>query len=568
MAAELTAHQLIAQHRPTLDHALETIRTRAYWSPHPEHPKAYGENGSLGMAEGKAAFDALLGTRLDLGQPGTDDWVGGEVSPYGIDLGVTYPHADIDTLLPAMRAGQRAWRDAGAEMRAVVCLEILKRISDRTHEFAHAVMHTSGQAFMMAFQAGGPHAQDRGLEAVAYAYVEQVRTPDNAEWTKPQGKRDPLALTKQFTPVPRGIALVIGCNTFPTWNGYPGLFASLATGNAVLVKPHPRAVLPLALTVQVARQVLAEAGFDPNLVALAAERPEEGIAKTLAVRPEIRIIDYTGSTAFGDWLENNARQAQVYTEKSGVNTVIVESTDNYKGMLSNLAFSLSLYSGQMCTTPQNLLIPRDGVRTEEGHKSYDEVVSDLAKSVAGLLGDDARANALLGAIVNPDVKARLEAAAGLGEVALPSQEISNPEFPDAVVRTPLIVKLDGARKYWERADDEAAYMSECFGPVSFAVAVDSVADAVELLRRTVRDKGAMTVGAYTTDTEVEQAVQEACLEEAAQLSLNLTGGVYVNQTAAFSDFHGSGGNPAANSALCDGAFVANRFRVVEVRREA
>ncbi|MFF8533982.1 phenylacetic acid degradation protein PaaN [Streptomyces sp. NPDC015532] len=570
MAAELTAHQLISQHRPTLDQALEAIRTRAYWSPHPEHPKAYGEHGSLGMAEGKAAFDALLGTRLDLGQPGTDDWVGGEVSPYGIELGVTYPHADIDTLLPAMRAGQRAWRDAGAEIRAVVCLEILKRISDRTHEFAHAVMHTSGQAFMMAFQAGGPHAQDRGLEAVAYAYVEQVRTPDTAEWSKPQGKRDPLALTKQFTPVPRGIALMIGCNTFPTWNGYPGLFASLATGNAVLVKPHPRAVLPLALTVQVAREVLGQAGFDPNLVALAAERPGEGIAKTLATRPEIRIIDYTGSTGFGDWLEANARQAQVYTEKAGVNTVIVESAADYKGMLSNLAFSLSLYSGQMCTTPQNLLIPRDGISTDEGHKSYDEVVADLAKSVGGLLGDDARANALLGAIVNPDVKARLEAAAGLGEVALPSRQIDNPEFPGAVVRSPLIVKLDGARKYWENAgnDDEAAYLSECFGPVSFAVAVDSAAEAVELLRRTTRDKGAMTVGAYTTDEAFEREVQEACLEECAQLSLNLTGGVYVNQTAAFSDFHGSGGNAAANAALCDGAFVANRFRVIEVRREA
>ncbi|MEV2228223.1 phenylacetic acid degradation protein PaaN [Streptomyces phaeochromogenes] len=563
MAAELTAHQLIEQHRPTLDQALEAIRTRAYWSPHPEHPKAYGENGSLDAAAGKAAFDALLGSRLDLGQPGTDDWVGGETSPYGIELGVTYPHADVDTLLPAMRAGQRAWRDAGAEMRAVVCLEILKRISDRTHEFAHAVMHTSGQAFMMAFQAGGPHAQDRGLEAVAYAYVEQVRTPDNAEWTKPQGKRDPIALTKRFTPVPRGVALVIGCNTFPTWNGYPGLFASLATGNAVLVKPHPRAVLPLALTVQVAREVLAEAGFDPNLVALAAERAGEGIAKTLATRPEIRIIDYTGSTTFGDWLEANARQAQVYTEKAGVNTVLVESTDNYKGMLSNLAFSLSLYSGQMCTTPQNLLIPRDGIRTEEGPRSYDEVVADLAKSVGGLLGDDARANGLLGAIVNPDVKARLEAAAGLGEVALASREIANPEFPDAVVRTPVIVKLDGAKP-----DDQAAFMNECFGPVSFAVAVDSAADAVALLRRTISSKGAMTVGAYTTSEEVEEAVQEACLEECAQLSLNLTGGVYVNQTAAFSDFHGSGGNPAANAALCDGAFVANRFRVVEVRREA
>ncbi|MFF2850102.1 phenylacetic acid degradation protein PaaN [Streptomyces sp. NPDC058001] len=562
MVAELTAHQLVEKHRPVLDQALEAIRTRAYWSPHPEHPKAYGEHGSLSAAEGKSAFDALLGTRLDLAQPGTDDWVGGETSPYGIELGVTYPHPDLDVLLPAMRAGTRAWRDAGAETRAVVCLEILARISARTHEFAHAVMHTSGQAFMMAFQAGGPHAQDRGLEAVAYAYAEQVRTPDTAEWTKPQGKRDPLALTKRFTPVGRGVALVIGCNTFPTWNGYPGLFASLATGNAVLVKPHPRAVLPLALTVQVAREVLADAGFDPNLVALAAERPGEGIAKTLALRPEIKIIDYTGSTAFGDWLETHARQAQVYTEKAGVNTVVVDSTDDYTGMLSNLAFSLSLYSGQMCTTPQNLLIPRDGITTDAGPKSYEEVVADLSASVAGLLGDDARAGGLLGALVNPDVRARLEAAPGLGEVALASREISNPEFPDAVVRTPVIVKLDGAKP-----DAEAVYLEECFGPVSFAVAVDSAADALELLRRTVRDKGVMTVGAYTTSDEFAEAVEEVCLEECAQLSLNLTGGVYVNQTAAFSDFHGSGGNPAANAALCDGAFVANRFRVVEVRRE-
>jgi phenylacetic acid degradation protein paaN len=232
-------------------------------------------------------------------------------------------------------------------------------------------------------------------------------------------------------------------------------------------------------------------------------------------------------------------------------------------MLSNLAFSLSLYSGQMCTTPQNLLIARGGIETDAGPKSYDEVVSDLAAAVGGLLGDDARANALLGAIVNPQVKERIEAASGIGEVALESREVTNPEFPKATVRTPVIVKLDSAEP-----DAGAAYLSECFGPVSFAVAVDSTADAVRLLRRTVRDKGAMTVGGYSTSAQVEQLIEDACLEECAQLSMNLTGGVYVNQTAAFSDFHGSGGNPAANAALCDGAFVANRFRVVEVRRQA
>ncbi|MDK1473227.1 phenylacetic acid degradation protein PaaN [Streptomyces sp. 549] len=563
MAAAPTAQHLIEKHRPTLDQALETIHSRAYWSPYAEHPKAYGEDGSLSAADGQAAFDALRDRRFELDQPGTDDWTGGEVSPYGPALGITYPHPDVDVLLPAMRAAIPAWRDAGPEARAAVCTEILARINAMTHKFAQAVMHTSGQAYMMAMQAGGPHAQDRGLEAVVHAWAEQTRVPRSAHWSKPQGKRDPVDLDKQFTAVPRGVALVIGCNTFPTWNGYPGLFASLATGNPVVVKPHPRAVLPLALTVQVAREVLAEEGFDPNLVALAAERDGEGLAKTLALRPEVRVIDYTGSTEFGDWLEANARQAQVFTEKAGVNSVVIDSTDDYRGMLGNLAFSLSLYSGQMCTTPQNLLVPRDGISTDAGPKSYGEVVADLAAAVEKLLGDDARATALLGALVNPGVRERLEAAPSLGEVALASRTVAHPDFPDATVRTPVIVALDGAKP-----DAEAGYLSECFGPVSFVVAVDSTEAAVELLRRTVREKGAMTVGAYTTDADTERLIEDACLEECAQLSLNLTGGVYVNQTAAFSDLHGSGGNPAANAALSDASFVTPRFRTVEVRRPA
>jgi acyl-CoA reductase-like NAD-dependent aldehyde dehydrogenase len=165
--------------------------------------------------------------------------------------------------------------------------------------------------------------------------------------------------------------------------------------------------------------------------------------------------------------------------------------------------------------------------------------------------------------VNPEVEARLDAAPGAGELALASRPVTHPEFPEAVVRTPTLVKLDGTKP-----DAEAAYMSECFGPVSYAVAVDSTADALELLRRTIREKGAMTVGGYTTSAAVERRLEEVCWEECAQLSLNLTDGVYINQTAAFSDFHGSGGNPAANAALCDGAFVAGRFRIVEVRRQA
>ncbi|MBS2536902.1 phenylacetic acid degradation protein PaaN [Catenulispora sp. NF23] len=550
-----TAEQFTVRHRETLGRAVEAIRERAFWTPYPEIPKAYGEEAG---PAGKAAYEGYLNRPFPLAQPGTDELVGGEKSPYGVALGVTYPHPDLDVLLPAMQRAMPKWRDAGPEARATVLIEALARLNARTHEIAHAVHHTSGQAFGMAFQAGGPHAQDRGLEAVAYAYAAQTAQVAAAEWEKPQGPKPSLHMTKKFTAVPRGIGLVIGCNTFPTWNSYPGLFASLATGNAVVVKPHPNAILPLAISVAVLRDTLAEAGFDPDLVALAVEKPGEGLAKTLATRPEIRVIDYTGSTEFGVWLERNAPQAVVYTEKAGINTVIVDSVEDYKGMLGNLAFSFSLYSGQMCTTPQNIFVPREGITAGGEHKSFDDFATDLATAVDKLLGDDARANALLGAVCNPGVTDRLKQAESVGKTILASRTVKNTEYPDAEVRTPLIAAIDST--------DTDVYTGEWFGPISFLIAADTTDQAIDTFRKTVRDHGAITASVYSTDDDVIAKTEDAALDAGVNLSVNLTGGVYVNQSAAFSDFHATGANPAANAALSDLAYVASRFRVVQSRR--
>ncbi|MDE2002406.1 MAG: phenylacetic acid degradation protein PaaN, partial [Betaproteobacteria bacterium] len=402
-------HPFFDRHRETLERAVEAIERRGYWSPYPESPspKVYGEGAA---EQGKAAFDALLGKRFALAQPATSGEVGNERSPYGMPLGITYPKGDLDRLLAAVEAAQATWRKAGPQAWVGVSLEILSRINKASFLLAHAIMHTTGQAFVMAFQAGGPHAQDRGLEAVAYAWDQMRRIPERATWEKPQGRNEPLRMEKHFRIVPRGVALVIGCSTFPTWNGYPGLFASLATGNAVVVKPHPNAILPLAITVRIAREVLAEAGFDPNVVTLVAHDAGDATAQTLALRPEIKIVDFTGSTANGRWLEEHARQALVYTEKAGVNQVIVDSTADVKGMVRNLAFSLALYAGQMCTAPQNIYVPMGGIDTDEGHLGFDDVARRLAEGVDRLLEDPARAVEVLGAVQSDGVLRRLEAA--------------------------------------------------------------------------------------------------------------------------------------------------------------
>jgi phenylacetic acid degradation protein paaN len=516
----------------------------------------YGESAA---ADGKAAFEALLGTSFPLETPGATGTVATEKSPFGLPLEVAYPRmtADgVETLMSAARAGIPAWRDAGPLARTAVCMEVLARLHARVFELGNAVQHTSGQAFVMAFQAGGAHALDRALEALAYAYSEMTRHPQTAVWEKP-GRGDPLRMEKTFTAVPRGVGLVIGCNTFPTWNSWPGLFASLVTGNPVVVKPHPGAVLPLAITVQAAREVLGECGFDANLVTLAAEDPADGLAKVLATRPEVKLVDFTGSNAFGEWLEQNATQAVVFTEKAGVNTVVVDSTDSFKGLCSNLAFSFSLYSGQMCTAPQNVYVPADGIDTDEGHKSFEEFGEGIAAGLQKLLGDDARAVELLGGIVNDGVLQRL-GSLPKADVVVESRVVTHPSFADAVVRTPTVLALD--------ASDSDVFTRECFGPVSYLIRTPDTSASLDLFRDTVREHGAMTASVYSTSEDVVEAARSAALDAGVALSENLTGQVFVNQSAAFSDFHGTGANPAANASFTDGAYVANRFRIVQSRR--
>ena len=98
--------ELFDRHRATLDKALAAIRTREYWSPYPESPRAYDD---AAPEEGQAAFLARLGKPFALDQT-AESWTGGdEASPYGIELGVTYQAASAPALLDAAEAAANGW---------------------------------------------------------------------------------------------------------------------------------------------------------------------------------------------------------------------------------------------------------------------------------------------------------------------------------------------------------------------------------------------------------------------------------------------------------------------------
>lgn len=560
-----TLTQLTQRHADLLSAAIEAVETRKNWSPFRDSPS--GKFHAPGAADaGKAAFDAQLGRPFDLEQPGVIGRSGGEISPFTRQpLGIDYPVSDPEALIAAASAAISGWRKVDPEARIALCLEMATQLYARNFEMAHSVMHVAGQSYTQAFSGSGPNALDRGIEALAFAAKAMRAVAPTARWDRTFGK-DNVSLDKTYTLVPRGIGLVICCASFPTWNAYPSMFASLATGNPVIVKPHPIAILPMAIAVQECRRVLAAYGCDPNLVTLAVDTLDAPVAQHFIDDPAVQIIDFTGSPRYGGHLERTITGKLLFTETAGINSVVLESCDDLEATATAIARATSLFSAQMCTSPQNLYVPAEGITTGDGHASFDEVAAAIVTAIDTIADNPPMAAGIMGAVqAQPScdlvlkLKDRAEAHSSAQILRQPAP-YPHPDFPDARTMTPLVIALP--------ADNAALYAEEHFGPVLFLIAAESGDAAVAEATALAREHGAISSYLYSTDEAFIERSLDAYAASGMNLSINLHGAMWANFAAAYSDYHVTGLNPAGNACLTDLAFVASRFRIVQHRRPA
>jgi hypothetical protein len=131
---------------------------------------------------------------------------------------------------------------------------------------------------------------------------------------------------------------------------------------------------------------------------------------------------------------------------------------------------------------------------------------------------------------------RLEAARSLGTVVL--------------TRRPSRIRRSLTRQFARRssslaATDRATYLNEGRADrLRHRHGLDGREPAIA--RDAVRGHGALTLVYSTREDMIGEAI-EVAEDAGVALSINLTGSVFVNQSAAFSDYHGTGANPAANA---------------------
>lgn len=166
---------------------------------------------------------------------------------------------------------------------------------------------------------------------------------------------------------------------------------------------------------------------------------------------------------------------------------------------------------------------------------------------------------VLGAVQNEVTENRASKAGGIGgKLWLTSVAVKNDEFENSRTISPVLLEV--------QASETDLFESELFGPIAIAVRTKNTAESVKLAKDLAIKQGAITCAAYTTDESVMRMITDELEEVFTPVTFNLTGPIWVNQHAAFSDFHVTGGNPAGNASFTNPEFVIKRFVWVGSRK--
>ena len=256
------------------------------------------------------------------------------------------------------------------------------------------------------------------------------------------------------------------------WNGahvlaWRTVVNPLAFGNTVVLKPSEEAPISAGLLIA---EIMAEAGFPAGVINVVTHAPGEAvpIADEFFDRPEVRCVNFTGSSATGRVLAERAGRAlkRCVLELGGYNPLIVLADADLDYAVEAAAFAAFFHSGQICMSARKVLVERP---------VYDSFMDKLVKRTAALpVGDPADDGTVIGPLINPAalnrVSGEVRDAVDAGATLLAGGDAEGPCYrPTILTDVPA-----GAR----------IHSDETFGPVLVAQPVDDAEEAVVIANST------------------------------------------------------------------------------------
>jgi alpha-ketoglutaric semialdehyde dehydrogenase len=166
---------------------------------------------------------------------------------------------------------------------------------------------------------------------------------------------------------PLGPVAVFGASNFPLAFSVAGgdTASALAAGNPVIVKAHPAHPGTSELAGKVIQKAVLECGLPPGVFSLVFDAGIE-VGVSLAKHPGVKAIAFTGSASGGQALMRLAAERPepipCYAEMGSTNPLFIlprAMRERAAQLAQGLQTSFTLGSGQFCTKPGLVFVPKD-----------------------------------------------------------------------------------------------------------------------------------------------------------------------------------------------------------------
>lgn len=238
---------------------------------------------------------------------------------------VTDPGTIDKAVAKAQELGAMWGKKSGAE-RA----EVLESMGDRLADYRGRLVNVAAYEANKTVTQTDPEVS----EAIDFAvyYAQSARLLDEAR--------------SVFTP--HRVTVVTPPWNFPIAIPSGGIFASLAAGSAVIIKPAPQVVHCAKIVVEAIHKALEEHGLDTDLVQLVYT--DEGEAgKALMSHKDVDAVILTGASDTGALFRSWRPEMNLMAETSGKNAIIITPAADPDLAINDLYLSAFGHSGQKCS---------------------------------------------------------------------------------------------------------------------------------------------------------------------------------------------------------------------------
>lgn len=295
--------------------------------------------------------------------------------------------------------------------------------------------------------------------------------------------------------VPRlGVAVHINAFNFPVWGMLEKCAVNWMAGMPAVVLPAPQTAY---LTELVVKEIIAS-GILPEGALQLISGTTPGILDTVQSQD---VVTFTGSASTGKILRNNPQiieESVPFTmETDSLNAAIlgqdaIPGTPEFDLFIKEVRKEMTVKCGQKCTAIRRIIVPStlmEDVQNELGKQLDKVTIGDprLKEVRMGALVNDAQRNSV------KEQVAKIAKTANIVYGSLDEVETIGADAKKGAFIKPILLREDNPFK------NEAAHITEAFGPVSTLMPYKNMDEAIELAQM---GKGSLVSSIVTYDDAI------------------------------------------------------------------